>query len=43
MNILKCTPQFADVAEEEGLKDIADRLMAIGKVEEHNEERFNKF
>jgi rubrerythrin len=35
-------PQFADTAEEEGLKDIADRLRAIGKVEEHHEERFKK-
>ena len=35
-------PGFADVAEEEGLKDIADRLRAIGKVEEHHEERFKR-
>lgn len=35
-------PGFADVAEEEGLKDIADRLRAIGRVEEHHEERFNE-
>lgn len=35
-------PQFADTAEEEGLKDIADRLRAIGKVEEHHAERFIK-
>ncbi len=35
-------PQFADVAEEEGLKDIAKRLRAIGKVEEHHEERFKR-
>jgi rubrerythrin len=33
-------PQFADMAEKEGLKDISDRLRAIGKVEEHHEERF---
>ena len=35
-------PEFADVAEEEGLKDIADRLRAIGRVEEHHEERFRR-
>ena len=35
-------PGFADTAEEEGLKDIADRLRAIGQVEEHHEERFKK-
>lgn len=35
-------PQFADIAEEEGLKEISDRLRAIGKVEEHHEERFKK-
>ena len=35
-------PEFADLAEEEGLKDIADRLRAIGRVEEHHEERFKE-
>ena len=35
-------PEFANVAEEEGLKDIADRLRAIGHVEEHHEERFTR-
>ena len=35
-------PEFADIAEEEGFKDIADRLRAIGHVEEHHEERFRK-
>jgi rubrerythrin len=35
-------PGFADVAEEEGFKDIADRLRTIGQVEEHHEERFTK-
>jgi rubrerythrin len=35
-------PGFAKVAEEEGLKHIADRLRAIAKAEEHHEERFRK-
>ncbi len=35
-------PEFADVAEKEGLKDIAGRLRAISKAEEHHEERYNK-
>jgi rubrerythrin len=35
-------PEFADTAEEEGYKDIAERLRAIGRVEEHHEERFTR-
>lgn len=35
-------PSFADKAEEEGLQDIADRLRAIKKAEEHHEERYKK-
>jgi rubrerythrin len=35
-------PSFADEAEEEGLKDIATRLRAIKRAEEHHEERFKK-
>lgn len=35
-------PEFADAAEEEGYKDIAERLRAIGRVEEHHEERFTR-
>lgn len=35
-------PKFADVAEEEGLEDIAVRLRAIGRAEEHHEERYKK-
>ena len=35
-------PEFANVAEKEGFKDIADRLRAIGHVEEHHEERFKE-
>lgn len=35
-------PGFADIAEEEGLKDIADRLRAIGRVEQHHEKRFSQ-
>ena len=35
-------PGFADQAEKDGLKEIADQLRAIGKAEEHHEERYNK-
>jgi rubrerythrin len=35
-------PSFAKKAEEEGLKDIAVRLRAIGKAEAHHEERYAK-
>lgn len=35
-------PEFADAAEEEGYEDIAERLRAIGRVEEHHEERFTR-
>ncbi len=35
-------PEFAKVAEEEGYKEIADRLRAIAKAEEHHEERYSK-
>ncbi|SCG85821.1 rubrerythrin [Methanobacterium congolense] len=35
-------PEFADVAEEEGLEDIAVRLRAIGRAEEHHEDRYKK-
>lgn len=35
-------PEFADVAEDEGLDDIAVRLRAIGRAEEHHEERYKK-
>ena len=35
-------PEFADVAEEEGLNEIAKRLRAIGNVEEHHEGRFKE-
>lgn len=36
-------PEFAKIAEEEGLQDIADRLRAIAIAEKHHEERFQKF
>ncbi len=36
-------PEFADTAEEEGFFEIATRLRAIGKAEEHHEERYTKF
>ncbi|MGC9346230.1 MAG: rubrerythrin [Candidatus Bathyarchaeales archaeon] len=35
-------PEFADVAEKEGFPEIAARLRAIGKAEEHHEERYKK-
>jgi rubrerythrin len=35
-------PNFADVAEKEGLKQIATRLRSIAKAEEHHEERYKK-
>jgi len=38
----KMYPEFADVAEKEGFPDIAKRLRAIAKAEEHHEERFKK-
>ncbi len=38
----KMYPEFADVAEQEGFPEIATRLRAIAKAEEHHEERFKK-
>lgn len=38
----KMYPEFADVAEKEGFPEIARRLRAIAKAEEHHEERFKK-
>ncbi|MDD5600794.1 MAG: ferritin family protein [Actinomycetota bacterium] len=35
-------PEFADVAEKEGLLEIAKRLRAIARAEEHHEERYKK-
>jgi len=35
-------PEFAQVAEEEGLKEIADQLRAIAIAEKHHEERYQK-
>ena len=35
-------PEFAEVAEKEGYPEIARRLRAIAKAEEHHEERFRK-
>ncbi|MBU0731265.1 rubrerythrin family protein [Patescibacteria group bacterium] len=35
-------PGFADTADDEGLKEIADQLRAIAKAEEHHEERYQK-
>ena len=38
----KMYPEFANKAEEEGLGEIANRLRAIAKAEEHHEERYQK-
>ena len=38
----KMYPEFAEVAERENLPEIAKRLRAIAKAEEHHEERFRK-
>ena len=35
-------PEFADVADDEGLDDMAVRLRAIGRAEEHHEERYKR-
>ncbi len=35
-------PAFADIAEKEGLIDVANRLRAIKRAEQHHEERFKK-
>jgi len=38
----KMYPEFADIAEKEGYPEIAAKLRAIAKAEEHHEERFKK-
>ncbi|MBI1810406.1 MAG: rubrerythrin family protein [Nitrospirae bacterium] len=38
----KMYPEFADIAEKEGFPEIARRLRAIAKAEEHHEERYKK-
>ncbi len=38
----KMYPGFADVAQKEGFPEIAKRLRAIAKAEEHHEERYKK-
>lgn len=35
-------PEFAEIAEKEGLKEIAQRLRSIAKAESHHEERYKK-
>ena len=35
-------PEFANIAEKEGFKEIADRLRAIAVAEKHHEERYKK-
>lgn len=39
---MRMYPEFAEVAEKEGLPEIAKRLRAIAKAEEHHEERYKK-
>jgi len=38
----KMYPEFADTAEKEGFAEIANRLRAIAKAEQHHEERYKK-
>ncbi|MEM7819123.1 MAG: ferritin family protein [Candidatus Aenigmatarchaeota archaeon] len=38
----KMYPEFAEIAEKEGLKEIAKRLRAIAIAEKHHEERYKK-
>ena len=38
----KMYPEFADIAKKESFSEIAKRLRAIAKAEEHHEERFKK-
>ncbi len=38
----KLYPEFADIAEKEGLTEIANQLRAIAVAEKHHEERFKK-
>ena len=38
----KMYPEFANTAEKEGFKDVAERLRAIAEAEEHHEGRYKK-
>ncbi|MDL1971233.1 MAG: rubrerythrin family protein [Candidatus Desulfofervidaceae bacterium] len=38
----KMYPDFADIAEKEGFPEVARRLRAIARAEEHHEERYKK-
>ncbi len=38
----KMYPEFAEIAEKEGFKEIAERLKAIAVAEKHHEERYKK-
>ena len=38
----KMYPEFADIAEKEGLQAVANKLRAIAIAEKHHEERYNK-
>ncbi len=38
----KMYPEFAEIAEKEGYKDVAERLRAIARAEVHHEERYRK-
>jgi rubrerythrin len=35
-------PEFAEIAEQEGYQEIANRMRAIAKAEEHHEEKYTK-
>ncbi len=36
-------PEYADIAEKEGFPEIANRLRAIARAEQHHEERYKRF
>jgi rubrerythrin len=38
----KMYPEFADIADKEGFPEVAKRMRAIAKAEEHHEERYKK-
>lgn len=42
MEHTKLYPEYADTAEKEGFKAIAERIRAIAKAESHHEERYTK-
>lgn len=38
----KMYPEFAEIAEKEGFRDVAENLRAIARAEKHHEERYKK-